>query len=367
MKALICLGTRPEAIKLAPIYHEALKRNIDVKICTTGQHKELLSPFMNFFELPSDYKLEVMKKGQSLASLTSTILSKMDTVLDDFQPDIVLTQGDTTTTFSASLASFFNKTPIAHIEAGLRSFNLHSPFPEEANRKMVSTIASFHFCPTNIAAENLKNEGVIDNVHVTGNTSIDSLKITLKKIEDDKYLSQFPSVDFSKRIILVTTHRRENYGKALETICKHLIKIKQEFNDVEIVLPVHLNPKVVETVHRVLGGHNGIHLIEPLEYVSFVWLMSKSHIILTDSGGVQEEAPSLKKPVLVLRDTTERSEGLQAGTLKLVPPLTSDISQEVKKLLSNRELYKSYQDNKNPFGDGEAAPRVWDIICKDHL
>ena len=365
MKILIVFGTRPEAIKMCPLVH-ALKddSSFDVKVCVTAQHREMLDQVMEIFEISADYDLNLMKPGQSLEQITSSVITGMRNVFAEFLPDLVLVHGDTTTTFSTSLACYYNKIRLGHVEAGLRTGNLFSPWPEEANRKLTGVIANLHFCPTETSQSNLLAEGVPkDNTFITGNTVIDSLLWVSDKLEkDDNFksslLKDFEFLDNENRTILVTGHRRESFGKGFENICEGLLKIVNEFSDTQIVYPVHLNPNVQEPVNRILGNHSRIHLIEPLDYLPFVYAMKKSYLIITDSGGVQEEAPSLGKPVLVMRDTTERPEAVDAGTVKLVGSNPEKIFQEASKLLNEESEYKKMSYAHNPYGDGKACERI---------
>jgi len=365
MKILIVFGTRPEAIKLCPLVH-ALKEDssFDVKVCVTAQHREMLDQVMEIFEILPDYDLNLMKPRQSLEQITSSVLLGMKEVFAEFHPDLVLVHGDTTTTLSTSLACYYNKINLGHVEAGLRTGNLFSPWPEEANRKLTGVIANLHFCPTETSQSNLLAEGVPkNNTFITGNTVIDSLLWVSDKLEKDvnlksSLLKDFKFLDNENRTILVTGHRRESFGKGFENICEGLLKIVNEFSDTQIVYPVHLNPNVQEPVYRILGNHSRIHLIEPLDYLPFVYAMKKSFLIITDSGGVQEEAPSLGKPVLVMRDTTERPEAVDAGTVKLVGSNPEKIFQEASKLLNEENEYKKMSYAHNPYGDGKACERI---------
>ena len=365
MKILIVFGTRPEAIKMCPLVH-ALKgdSSFDVKVCVTAQHREMLDQVMEIFEILPDYDLNLMKPEQSLEQITSSVLTGMRNVFAEFLPDLVLVHGDTTTTFSTSLACYYNKICLGHVEAGLRTGNLFSPWPEEANRKLTGVIANLHFCPTETSQSNLLAEGVPkDNTSVTGNTVIDSLLWVSDKLEkNDNFKTRlrqdFEFLDNENRTILVTGHRRESFGEGFENICEGLLKIVNEFSDTQIVYPVHLNPNVQEPVNRILGSHSRIHLIEPLDYLPFVYAMKKSFLIITDSGGVQEEAPSLGKPVLVMRDTTERPEAVDAGTVKLVGSDPEKIFHEASKLLNEANEYKKMSYAHNPYGDGKACERI---------
>jgi UDP-N-acetylglucosamine 2-epimerase (non-hydrolysing) len=367
-KILFCFGTRPETIKMAPIIHEAQNRGFETSICITGQHKEMLIPFMEFFSLKENYSLHIMKERQSLAGMTASILNEMDNVLIDAKPDYVCVQGDTTSTFTCSLASFYRKIPVLHIEAGLRTNNIHSPFPEEINRQMVSTYAAFNFCPTSTSEKNLLAENR-SNVHVTGNTSIDALRMTIEKFKsegtDYSKESTFSNIDFSKKILLVTSHRRENHGKPLLDICEALSSIANS-EDCQIVYPVHLNPNVLDVVNKELGDVKNIFLIKPLQYDKFIWLMEKSHIILSDSGGVQEEAPFLKKPVLILRENTERPEVVESGAAKLVGTDKGLIIENVSKCLHDQGFYNSFIIENNPYGDGHASKKIIDVLVKEN-
>lgn len=367
-KILIIFGTRPEALKLIPIYNELRKFSVEfeTKICISSQHKEMLWDMLNFFEINPDYDLNIMSPNQTLFDITSKILLRIKPILDDFLPDLIITQGDTTTTFIASLAGFYSRIKVAHVEAGLRSFDKYSPFPEEINRILTSHLADFHFAPTQKSIENLHSEGITNNIFLVGNTIIDTLFLTLSIIEklENTYISKFDKIDFSKRIILVTGHRRESFGQPFRDICNAIHKIAVDFPDVQIIYPVHLNPNVQTPVKEILSDLNNIFLIEPQKYPVFVWLMSKSYLILTDSGGVQEEAPSLGKPVLVMRDVTERTEGIEAGTAKLVGTYDSAIYQSIKELLQNEEKYHQMSIAQNPYGDGHSSERIVNIIHK---
>ena len=368
MKILIIFGTRPEAIKMAPVIKKLKETDVfNVKICVTAQHREMLDEVLKIFEMIPDYDLDIMKKNQDFYDITSNVLLGLKNVLDDFKPDLVMVHGDTTTTFSASLAAFYKKIDIAHIEAGLRSGNIYSPYPEEANRKMTSILAKYHFAPTLKAKENLVKEGLNEkNIIVTGNTVIDSLLWVIKKIENDSKLKEKIlkrlNFSFDSKFILVTGHRRENFGQGFLNICEALKEIALKHKDINIIYPVHLNPNVREPVNKILKGIENIKLIEPLDYLEFVYLMSKSYLILTDSGGVQEEAPSLNKPVLVMRNTTERPEGIEAGCLKLVGTDKEKIIKEVEKLLNDENEYKKMSKCNNPYGDGKASERIVEFL-----
>jgi len=371
-KVLTVFGTRPEAIKMAPLVHAlAGSSDIDAKVCVTAQHREMLDQVLSLFEITPDYDLDIMKPGQDLYSVTTRILEGLKPVLEEFKPDVVLVHGDTTTTFSASLAAFYQQISVGHVEAGLRTGNLYSPWPEEANRKLTGALTEYHFAPTSLSKSNLLAENVPESkVTVTGNTVIDALLWVREKLNSDNALSTtfeetFSFIDKTKKLILVTGHRRESFGGGFERICTALAEIAEQRSDVQIVYPMHLNPNVREPVNRLLSKHDNIILIEPQDYLPFVYLMDKSHIIITDSGGVQEEAPSLGKPVLVMRDTTERPEAVEAGTVKLVGTDASRIVGETLELLNNEESYKIMSMAHNPYGDGKASGRIVATLAKD--
>lgn len=362
-------GTRPEAIKMSPLV-TAMKQHPDLEtiVAVTAQHRQMLDQVLELFEITPDEDLNAMQPGQTLPELTSRILQDMGRVLEKHAPDIVLVHGDTTTTFATSLAAFYQRVAVGHVEAGLRTGNLYSPWPEEANRRLTGVLASLHFAPTQTSADNLRAENVAEGtIHVTGNTVIDALLAVVEKIRntpalDGQLAARFPFLDTSKRLILVTGHRRENFGSGFEQIC-HALKAIANRGDTQLVYPVHLNPNVQEPVRRILGDQPAVHLIEPQEYLPFVYLMSRSHIIVTDSGGIQEEAPSLGKPVLVMRDTTERPEAVEAGTVRLVGTNSARITQEVSRLLDDPAAYESMSKAHNPYGDGKAAERITRIIA----
>ncbi len=364
MKTLLFVfGTRPEAIKLAPVIINAGRktRYFKVKVCVTAQHREMLDQVLDFFAIKPDYDLNLMQKNQSLFDITSRSLKALNNVLDNVKPDIICVQGDTTTVMTASLAAFYKKIKIAHIEAGLRSFEKFSPFPEEMNRVLTSHIADYHFCPTRNAKKNLEREGIKKGIYVTGNTVIDALFLGLKIIRskgESEYKKQFDFIDFSKKIILVTCHRRESFGKPIEEIFKAILNIANSFNNVEIVYPVHFNPNVVKPAYRMLNQAKNIHLIKPLGYPDLIWLMNKSYLVLTDSGGIQEEAPSLGKPVLVLREVTERTEGIEAGTALLVGVNKNNIIRTAEKFLTDKKAYSKMARAVNPYGDGRSSERI---------
>ena len=365
MKILSVFGTRPEAIKMAPLVKELQNLPlVDSRVCVTAQHREMLDQVLELFEIVPEYDLNLMKPGQTLQSLSQRIIQYLSPILEEFKPDIVLVHGDTTTTFMASLCSFYNQTPVGHVEAGLRTGNMYSPWPEEGNRKLTGAIANLHYAPTKNSKKNLLDEGVKEqNILVTGNTIIDALLMITKRIENDKLLTErikkeLPNFSDEKKIVLVTSHRRENFGKGMENICNAITELADSYPEVEFVFPVHLNPKVRQPVQKLLSGKDNIQLIEPLGYLPFVFLMSKSYIVLTDSGGIQEEAPSLGKPVLVMRDTTERPEAIHAGTVKLVGTSTLSITKNVSKLIDDFDEYQKMSTAHNPYGDGNASKRI---------
>jgi len=371
-KILIVFGTRPEAIKLAPLIKEFEKHTdiFNTKVCVTAQHRQMLDQVLEIFNIKPDFDLNLMKAKQSLNSITSNVLLGMKPILDEFEPEIVFVHGDTSTTFSTALACYYQRIDIAHVEAGLRTYDIYSPWPEEANRQLTSKLTKFHFAPTEISKQNLLNEGIKDSaITVTGNTVIDALFLMLEKIDNDKTLQQslikeinLPFDILNSRYILVTGHRRENFGQGFINICEALNEIAEKNRDIQIVYPVHLNPNVQEPVLKLLSGTKNIHLIAPLDYESFVFTMSKSYFIITDSGGIQEEAPSIGKPVLVTRDTTERPEAIEAGTAKLVGTNREKIVTEAEKLLLDENEYKKVSLSKSPYGDGFASKRIIEFI-----
>lgn len=363
-KVMVIFGTRPEAIKMCPVVSELKSRkSFEVVVCVTGQHREMLEQCLRTFRVAADYDLSVMKDKQTLFDITTLILNRIREVLEKEKPDIVLVHGDTTTTFSAALACFYLRIPVGHVEAGLRTYNLYSPYPEEFNRQAVGIIASLHFAPTVKAKENLLKEGKDPaRIYVTGNTAIDALKTTV--IPDYSH----PNLDWARgsRLILVTAHRRENLGAPMERMFRAILRIVNENKDVKVIYPVHLNPEVRKTAEKVFGDNERIRLIEPLNVFDFHNFMEKSYLIMTDSGGIQEEAPSLGKPVLVMRDTTERPEGVEAGTLRLVGTDEEVIYREVRRLL-NVDEYEKMSRAVNPYGDGHASRRIADILEQDDL
>ena len=368
-KILVVIGTRPEAIKMAPLI-KALKldKRFHLKLCITAQHREMLDQVLDIFNIKPDFDLNLMKKDQKLCDITALIVKDVGNVLSQFKPDIVLVHGDTTTTFAAALSAYYKKIPVGHIEAGLRTRKVYLPWPEEANRQLTSVITKYHFCPTNISKENLINEQVSDeSIYVTGNTVIDALFLALQHIKKDKNLTnrfekKFKFIDPSKKMILVTGHRRESFGDDFINICNAIKDISLKNNEIQIVYPVHLNPNVQKPVSKILSQLKNVFLLDPQEYLPFIFLMSKSHILLTDSGGIQEEGPSLGKPVLVMRDSTERPEAIHAGTAKLVGTQPHKIIYEVEKLLNSKKEYEKMSKSHNPYGDGKACERICNIL-----
>ena len=369
-KVLTVFGTRPEAIKMAPLVH-ALSgdERFEARCCVTAQHREMLDQVLELFEITPDYDLNLMKEGQTLNEVTSRILLELNPVLEEFKPDVVLVHGDTATTFAAALAAYYQQIPVGHVEAGLRTDNIYSPWPEEGNRKLTGALTKYHFAPTETSKNNLIKENIGENnIIITGNTVIDALLLIQEKIKNDTKLSstlasQFPFLDERKKLILVTGHRRESFGGGFERICEALAITANAHPDCQILYPMHLNPNVREPVNRILSGIDNIYLIEPQQYLPFVYLMGRSHIILTDSGGIQEEAPSLGKPVLVMRDTTERPEAVEAGTVKLVGTKIDELVSNLNELLTNKELYKKMSFSHNPYGDGKACQKILDKLA----
>ncbi len=354
---------------MAPLVRHFLANDqFDTKVCVTAQHREMLDQVLDFFEIIPDFDLDLMRPNQNLYSLTATIIENMKAVLDEVKPDFVYVHGDTTTSMAVGIAAFYSGAKICHVEAGLRTFNRQYPFPEEFNRQLTAKIADYHFAPTNLSSKNLLAENIAEkNILITGNTVIDALlygidKVNSENFKDEEIEKLKTILDFQKKIILVTGHRRENHGEGLIKICSALKTIAQKNPDVQIIYPVHLNPNVLKPVHELLSGINNIFLVEPLAYPAFIWLMEKSFLIITDSGGIQEEAPSLGKPVLVTRDTTERPEAVEEGTVLLVGTDTEKIIDETQKLLENVEYYKNMSQLHNPYGDGKATARIVNFI-----
>ncbi len=364
---LFIFGTRPEAIKMAPVIRELGRPGslFRVRVCVTAQHREMLDQVLRFFRIRVHRDLNIMRRGQTLEQLTARALVQVRDVIAAEKPAMVVVQGDTTTTFAASLASFYESVPVAHIEAGLRTGDYLHPFPEEMNRVMTSRLASLHFAPTPLARENLVREGILPStIHVTGNTVVDALLEVVRRHRSERvdYRPLFPEIDWSKKIVLVTGHRRENFGAEFRNICLAIRKIAESRDDVEFVYPVHLNPNVQKPARGMLSHTGNIHLLPPLAYDPFVWLMNRSYLVLTDSGGVQEEAPSLGKPVLVMRLRTERPEGIEAGTVRLVGTSTNRIVAGVTRLLSSRRAYQTMSRAHNPYGDGKASRRIVAVL-----
>lgn len=362
IKVMTIFGTRPEAIKMAPLVKELEKREeIESVVCVTAQHRQMLDQVLETFNITPDYDLNIMKQGQTLVDITTRALQSLSEVISQVKPNIVLVHGDTTTTLSGSLAAFYNQVSVGHVEAGLRTYDKYSPFPEEVNRQVTGIIADMHFAPTEVSKNNLLKEGKKEEtIYVTGNTAIDALRTTVK---DDYYHPIFDKIGNDK-IILLTAHRRENLGEPMKNMFKAIKRIVEEFDGVQVIYPVHLNPLVRQAADEVLGDNNKVHLIDPLEVLDFHNFLNKSYIIMTDSGGIQEEAPSLGKPVLVLRDTTERPEGVSAGTLRLAGTDEDDIYDLTKLLLTNKDEYNKMSKSSNPYGDGMSSKYIVDEIIK---
>ena len=363
IKVMSIFGTRPEAIKMAPLVKELERRKeIESIVCVTAQHRQMLDQVLETFNIKPDYDLNIMKQGQSLSEITSRALTGLENVIKDVKPDIVLVHGDTTTTFAGALAAFYNQVAIGHVEAGLRTYDKYSPFPEEMNRQMVDCMTDLYFAPTNVSKENLLKEDIQEEkIFVTGNTVIDAMKTTVK---NDYTHPELEWIKPTEKMLLLTAHRRENLGEPMRHIFKAIRRIVDEFDDVKVIYPIHLNPLVRSVANEVFAGCDKVKLIEPLEVFDFHNFQNKSYIILTDSGGIQEEAPSLGKPVLVLRDTTERPEGISAGTLKLVGTDEETIYTETKKLLTDNKEYEKMSHASNPYGDGHASEKIVDAIIK---
>ena len=364
-KILAIFGTRPEAIKMAPLVKELNKRaDMDCIVCITGQHRQMLDQILKAFHIKADFDLNIMKPNQTLTNITVDVLSGIEAVIKEIKPDMVLVHGDTTTAFASALAAYYQRIPIGHVEAGLRTWNKYSPFPEELNRQMIDCMANLYFAPTMQSKRNLIAEGKSESaIIVTGNTAIDALKTTVR----NDY--EIPALDWigNSRLLLLTAHRRENHGEPLYHLFRAIKQIVNEFADVKVIYPVHMNPQVRSIAEDVLAGNERIQLIEPMEVIDFHNLMNKSYLILTDSGGIQEEAPSLGKPVLVLRDTTERPEGIAAGTLKLVGTNEAEVYRCIKELLCDEKLYKAMSNASNPYGNGTACQQIADAITKSFL
>lgn len=361
-KVMLVFGTRPEAIKMCPLVNELKKRKeLQTVVCVTGQHRQMLDMVLETFDVTPDYDLSIMKDKQTLFDVTTNILNRIKEVLEKEKPNVVLVHGDTSTTFVTALACFYLQIPVGHVEAGLRTYNIYSPYPEEFNRQAVSIISKFNFAPTELSKQNLLKEGKDPNsIYVTGNTAIDALKTTVR----ENYTH--PELEWAKgsRLIMITAHRRENLGEPMRHMFKAIRRVMDEHPDVKAIYPIHMNPVVREIADEFLGGDDRIHIIEPLDVLDFHNFLSRSYLILTDSGGIQEEAPSLGKPVLVMRDTTERPEGIAAGTLKLVGTEEETIYNEFSRLLSDKEEYETMSKVSNPYGDGHACERIADVLCK---
>ncbi len=373
-KILAVFGTRPEAIKFAPLIRELQKHPhaIELKVCVTGQHRSMLQQVLDFFEIIPDYDLGLMRAGQTLHDITADVLHSLKQIFnDEYQPDYVIVQGDTTSALAGAMAAFYHKIPVIHLEAGLRSHNRYSPFPEEMNRVMIGRLADYHLAPTQLSKQNLLNEKISrDNILMCGNTVIDSLLLGLqiiKESDQDMYFQKFDFLDFNKKIILITGHRRENFGEPFQQMCDAITEIADRYPDVQMLYPVHLNPNVQQPVRRLLSAHKNIFLIDPLEYNYLIWLMEKSYFILTDSGGIQEEAPALGKPVLVMRDVTERTEGIDAGTAKLVGTTRQAIVDASVELLESDEIYGRMANAVNPYGDGTASKQIAEFMIADFV
>ena len=360
MKVLVVFGTRPEAIKMCPLVKELKKRlSIETIVCVTGQHREMLDQVLNIFNVVPDYDLSIMQRGQTLFDITTRVLNGMKSIIEEVKPDIVLVHGDTTTTFVTALASFYLQIPVGHVEAGLRTYDIYSPYPEEFNREAVSIISKYNFAPTELARQNLINEGRNPStIWVTGNTAIDALKTTI----NNDYMDENLEWAYGSRLIMITAHRRENLGKPMYHMFKAIKRVIDEHNDVKAIYPIHMNPLVRQIADEVFAGDDRIRIIEPLDVLDFHNYMNRSYLILTDSGGIQEEAPSLGKPVLVMRNTTERPEGIKAGTLRLVGTSEEVIYKEFSKLLDQPEEYEKMAHASNPYGDGHACERIADIL-----
>ena len=381
-KVMLVFGTRPEAIKMAPLVKELQKdiMNFQTIVCVTGQHREMLDQVLTIFDIKPDYDLNIMKQGQDLYDVTARVLTGMRDVLKEVQPDVVLVHGDTTTSTATALAAFYQQIPVGHVEAGLRTHDIYSPWPEEINRQITSRIATYNFAPTTLSKQNLLNEGIMEeNISVTGNTVIDALYLVVDKIKNDSTLDiklkdslkeagyDSERLCNSKKLVLITGHRRENFGDGFINICSAIRDLKNKFLDVDFVYPMHLNPNVRKPIHEIFGDDlsnlDNMFFIEPLEYLSFVYLMEKADVVLTDSGGIQEEAPGLGKPVLVMRDTTERPEALESGTVHLVGTDYNKIVSEVSMLLEDKEAYDRMSKAVNPYGDGQACRRISDVLA----
>ncbi len=362
-KIMICFGTRPEAIKMCPLVKELMSRpeEFETVVCVTGQHKEMLDQVLDIFQVTPKYNLSIMEKGQTLFTITRKILDRIEVILEEEKPDVVLVHGDTSTTFATALAAFYKKIAVGHVEAGLRTNNIYSPYPEEFNRQAVGIVAKYHFSPTETAKNNLLNEGKRgDHIYVTGNTAIDALKTTVR----EDYRNEILDWVGDKKLVVLTAHRRENLGEGMAQIFRAVNRVVEERPDIKVIYPVHMNPQIVELAQKMFQSDR-IKLIPPMDVIDFHNILSRSYLVLTDSGGIQEEAPALGKPVLVMRDTTERPEGVEAGTLKLVGTEEENIYNTFLQLLDDRELYNAMSTAKNPYGDGTASKQIADILSED--
>jgi UDP-N-acetylglucosamine 2-epimerase (non-hydrolysing) len=367
-KILFIFGTRPEAIKMAPIIKECQKHStLEAKVCITGQHKEMLQQVLDFFQITPDFDLSLMAHNQTLFDITSNALKGIELVLHKYHPDVILVQGDTTTAMTGAMAGFYKKIKVGHVEAGLRSGDIYAPFPEEVNRRIISTMCTYHFAPTPMAKANLEKENYRENIFITGNTVIDALLEGVEKVRSSENIkSKFSFLDETKKMILVTAHRRESFGQSFENICNALLHIAMANPDFEIVYPVHLNPNVQGIVYKTLSGQKNIHLIKPVSYPQLLWLMDRSYLVITDSGGIQEEAPSLGKPVLVMRDLTERQEGIDAGTAILVGTEKQNIITATQRLIDDSAAYETMAKAVNPYGDGTSSLQIVSLLLKTH-
>lgn len=365
MKILVIFGTRPEAIKLAPLINRLRSNSLfEVSVCNTGQHKDLIYPILELFKISVDYDLDCMEINQGLPGLTCKIITKLESLFDSYKPDYIIVHGDTTTSFASALASFYAGIKIVHVEAGLRTYNKRSPFPEEINRTLTGSLADIHFAPTQTSKNNLNAEGIFDNIYVTGNTVIDALFDSLNLIDENSsgIISLKSKIHETKKIILFTGHRRENFGNGFDNIFEAIKILTLSRNDIQLVYPVHPNPNVKSIAHNYFRDNNNVILVDPLDYSTFIWLLNKSFLVITDSGGIQEEAPSLGKPVLVIRDTTERPEAVEAGTVILVGSNKFDLLNNANKLLDDVQFYNKMSSIINPYGDGLASDRIIDIL-----
>ncbi len=373
-KILIVFGTRPEAIKMAPVVKALKLPHLETRVCITAQHRDMLDQILDIFDIEADYDLNLMRPGQNLYDITTGVLTGLRDVLTDFRPDVALVHGDTTTSMATALACFYEQVPVAHVEAGLRTYDLQAPWPEEANRQITARLTQYHFAPTQTSAANLKSENIPeDRIVITGNTVIDALLMMRQKIDADGALAEVLTqkittfgydIQRDRKRVLITAHRRENFGDGFQNLCEAIRDLADRFSDVDFIYPVHLNPNVRAPVQKILSGRDNVFLIEPLDYACFVMMLDRAHIVLTDSGGIQEEAPSFGKPVLVMRRTTERPEAVEAGTVRLVGTDKTKIFDEVSRLLNDAAAYKDMSRAHNPYGDGKAAQRIREFLEK---